>query len=95
MEPQSNGVAKRTIRLIEDDVRTLESAFEERIEARLTSTHPLMKWLVEHAASLRNRYSTTQTGETPYEKHHGQKAHDKAIEFGERVFELIQETQPS
>ena len=48
-----------------------------------------MKWLVEHAATLRNRYSTTQTGETPYELHHGQKAHDRAIEFGEGVFYLI------
>ena len=65
-ESQSNGEAERTIRLVEDDVQTLTSAFEERTEARLTSTHPLMKWLVEHAASLRNRYSTTQTGETPY-----------------------------
>ena len=88
-ESQSNGMAERTIQLIEDDVRTLKSAFEERIEARLTSTHPLMKWLVEHAASLRNRYSTTQTGETPYERQHGQKASDKAIEFGERVFYFI------
>ena len=35
-ESQSNGVAKRTIQLIEDDVRTLKSAFKERIEARLT-----------------------------------------------------------
>ena len=48
-----------------------------------------MKLMVEHAASLRNRYSTTQTGKTPYEKHHGQKAHDKAIEFWERVFYFI------
>ena len=66
-ESQRDGVAERTILLVEDDVRTLKSAFEERIEARLTSTHPLMKWLVEHAAILRNRYSTTQTGKTPYE----------------------------
>ena len=43
-------MAERTIQLLEDDVRTLKTAFEERIEARLTSTHPLMKWLVEHAA---------------------------------------------
>ena len=89
---QSNGVAEQTIQLIEDEVRTLKSAFEERIEARLTSTHPLMKRLVEHAASLRNRYSTTQTGETPYERHHGQKAHDKAIEFGERERERERES---
>ena len=65
---------------------TLKSAFGKRIEARLTSTHPLMKWLVEHAASLGNKYSTTQTDETPYGKHRGHKAHDKTIELGERVF---------
>ena len=88
-ESHSNGMAERTIQLTEDDARTLKSAFEERIEARLTSTHPLMKWLVEHAASLRNRYSTTQTGETPYKKRHEQKALDKAIEFAERVFYFI------
>ena len=66
-----------------------EVCVSKRIGARLTSNHPLMKWLVEHAASLRNRYSTTQTGETPYERHHGQKAHDKAIEFGDSAFDLI------
>ena len=39
-ESQSNGVAERTIQVIEDDVYTLKSAFEERIETRLASTHP-------------------------------------------------------
>ena len=48
-----------------------------------------MGWLVEHAANLRNRSSTTQTGETRYEKHHGQKEHDKAIEFWETAFYFI------
>ena len=36
---QSNGLAERTIQLVEDGVRTSKSAFEERIEARLTSAH--------------------------------------------------------
>ena len=64
-ESQSNAVAEGTIQLIEDDVRTSKSAFEERVGARLTSTHLLVNWLVKHAATLRNGYSTTQTGETP------------------------------
>ena len=62
-------------------MRNSKSAFEERIEARMTSTHQITKWRVEHAANIQNQYSTTQTGETPYERHHEQKAHDKAIEF--------------
>ena len=78
-------MAERTFQVIEDDARTLKSASKERIEAQLTSTHPLMKWLAEHAAGLRNRYSTTQTGETPNEKHHGHRAHNKAIERWERA----------
>ena len=82
-------MAERTIQLIEDDVRTLKSAFEKLIKARPTSTHPLTKWLVEHAASLRNGYSTTQTGETPHEKHYVQKRMPRPLKVGEKVFYLI------
>ena len=48
----------------------MKSAFEKRTEAWLTPTHPLMSWLVENDANLRNGYSTTQPCEKPYKKHH-------------------------
>ena len=88
-ESQSNGIAERTVQSFEDDLRTLKSAFEERIGARLASTHPVLKWLVEHAASLRTRFAVTKNGITAYEHLHGRKANEKIIEFGERVFYFV------
>lgn len=88
-ESQSNGIAERTVQAFEDDLRTLKSAFEERIGARLISTHPVLKWLVEHAASLRTRFAVTKNRVTAYEHLHGRKANDKIIEFGERVFYFV------
>ena len=88
-ESQSNGTAERAVQAFEDDLRTLKSAFEERIGERLGTAHPVLQWLVEHAASLRNRFHVGKSGLTPYEYLHGRKANGNIIEFGERVFYYV------
>ena len=51
-ESQSNGKAEDAVQRIEDLVRTYKAALESRIKTQVTVTHPVMKWMVEHAAAL-------------------------------------------
>ena len=64
-ESASNGKAELTFRMIEDRVRTLTSALEARINARVSAQHPAMRWLVRHAALILNRFSVNPDGQTP------------------------------
>ena len=85
-ESASNGRAERTIQAVEDLLRTLKSALETRLKAKLESGHPVMRWLVEHVASILNRYSVNKDGQTPYFCQHGKRPTDRLVEFGEKVF---------
>ena len=48
--------------------------------------HPIMQWLVEHDASVMNRYVVENNGLTAYQRLHGRRATSRAVEFGETVF---------
>ena len=85
-ESASNGRAERAIQAIEDKHRTLKIALESRIATRIPSTHPVLKWLVEHSATVLNRCRVNENGKTPYEEVHGQRSTQKVVEFGEQVF---------
>ena len=82
----SNGRAERAVQTIEDQLRTLKSALEARIDTRVPSTHPVLRWLVEHAASLINRSKVHGDGQTSYQALHGKRSSEKVVEFGEQVF---------
>ena len=73
-ESASNGRAERAVQVVEDLLRTLKSALETRIKCRVPSQHPVLKWLIEHTASILNRYCTNSDGQTPYEALHGKKS---------------------
>ena len=88
-ESQSNGKSERGVQLVEDLIRTLKSAFEARLGMRLGSTHPVMYWLVEYASVLLSKYSVGNDGCTAYQKLHGKRAHEKLVEFGEKVLYFI------
>lgn len=85
-ESASNGRAERAVQIVEDLLRTLKSALESRIGARLPVKHPVMRWLIEHTASLLNRFKVMPNGMTPYQALHGKRHDLKIVEFGEQVF---------
>ena len=66
-ESASNGKAERTVQAVEDMVRTLKSALESRIKSRIGTGTAIMKWLVEHVATIMNRYAVNQDGQTPFD----------------------------
>ena len=85
-ESQSNGKSERTVQMVKGQIRTVKLALEYRIGARIPCEHPLMHWLVIHSADILNKYTVNRSGFSPYEETHGQKAPERRVELGERVF---------
>ena len=81
----SNGIVERAIRSVQQQVRVMRSAVEERTGAKLTPRHPIMTWMVENANYLLNRYEVGHDGKTAYERCKGKVAKVLGIEFGEAV----------
>ena len=63
-ESQSNGKAERAIQSVEDLARTLKTSLEARLGCRIPMAHPVMNWLVEHAALLLTKYQLDKEGRT-------------------------------
>ena len=87
-ESQSNGLAERAIRSIEDQVRVLKAALEARLSARIPSSHPMMSWIVHHAAFLLNKYHLKPNGRTAYGELHGRETIDRIAELG-RIGDVV------
>ena len=49
-ESRSNGIAEREVQQVEDNLRTMKSAYEACVNARVPMNHPVMTWMIEHAA---------------------------------------------
>ena len=71
-ESQSNGKAEAAVKALEDQVRVMKAALESRVSARIPSMHPVMRWMVEYAATILNKYHIQSTGRTAYHDLHWQ-----------------------
>ena len=85
-ESQSNGAAERAVQLVEDQVRTLKLALEHQIGVKVPMEHPIMMWLIEHAAmTLTNFHPGSDDNLTGYERLHGHAYNARMPEFGESI----------
>ena len=66
-ESQSNGTSKRTVQMVEDQIRTMRLSLEAGIGARIPCEHPLMHWLVIHSAHILNKDAVNWSGFNSYE----------------------------
>ena len=85
-DSKSNGVAERAVQSIEGMTRTFKFALEKRLGIQIPSAHPVMGWLIEHAAETLNRYHVGQDGRTPYERVKGKAYKGEMVEFAQKVF---------
>ena len=92
-ESQSNGRAERAVQDLVNHVRVLKLALEANIKARLPSEHPIMAWLVEHAAYLLNRCVLGTDGRTAWGRLHGKEATERICQFGEKVLWYVPKKQ--
>ena len=81
----SNGVVERAIRSVEQQVRVMKDALEQRTGLKFTPRHPAMTWITEYASHLLNRFEVGHDGKTAYERCKGKKAKTLGIEFGEAI----------
>jgi len=88
-ESASNGMAEKTVQMFEDQLRTLKAALEAHMGTRLPVDHAVMKWLIQHVASIHNRQTTNSDGQTPYEVRHGRRSRGRTAEFGERLLYYV------
>ena len=89
----SNGKAENAVQRLEDMVRTYTAALEIHIGYRIPSKHPVIGWIVEHAACTYNRHVCNSDGITSYEAMHDQRAKGKLVEFGEQTFYYAHKSQ--
>ena len=67
----SNGVVERAIQEVEKLVRVLKLALGHRVSGKISVNHPILAWLVQHAAVLLNKLSVGRDGRTSYERLRG------------------------
>ena len=84
-ESSSNGLIERFVQSIEGQLRTLKSALETRIGARIPNTHPVLAWAIEYSAVLVSKYHVGEDNRTGYSRLHGQECSEALAEFGELV----------
>ena len=63
----------------------MHAALQGRLKMLIPMRRPIMHWLMEHVASVMNRYAVGNAGFTAYQRLHGRRANSKAVEFGEKV----------
>ena len=84
-DSRSNGAAERAVQALGEQVRVLRKALESRIGYRLAGSHPVMAWLIEHAADVLSMFQVGEDGKTGYERLMGKKYDKELAEFGEKV----------
>ena len=82
-EHACNGHVESAIRRIAAQIRCLKDVVEHRYKTKLSIRHPLMAWMVSHAAHLIGRFSVGKDGRTPFELARGKPYRRKLIPFGE------------
>ena len=69
-------------------IRTLKSSTESNLRVEIGPSHPLLPWIIEHAAQLKNRYMVGADGRTPTERLRGRGVQSPVYELGEKVLFL-------
>ena len=88
-ESASNGLAERSVGVLEDQVRVLLIALQAHVKVPLSTTQPVVAWLVEHAAYLLNKYQVGRDDKTAFGRLHGKETKERLCEFGEKVLWFV------
>ena len=83
-DPQSNGAAEAAVKLLKGTLRALQLGLEKQIGAKIPPTHPVMTWMVRHAAYVRNVCIRGSDRLRPYQRTKGRTTSGpRLIGFGE------------
>eukprot|EP00974_Lingulodinium_polyedra_P005946 563189-Lingulodinium_polyedra.AAC.1 len=82
---QSMGGIERANQELAGEIRALKTGLERHV-GRLAISHPVMPWLVRHAAWVVTRFLVKASGRTPYELVKQRKYNGQIVCFGETVW---------
>ena len=84
-DSQSNGSSERGNQSLGGQLRVMHSALSRNLGSKIALEHPIVSWIVEHAAYLITHYQVGRCGRTPYERLKGKKTSREICEFGESI----------
>ena len=93
-DPMANGNAELGVKLVKGQFRCLRSDLEEKIGFRIPVRHPLVAWLVRHAANLVTWCSKGHDGQTAYQRVRQRQFTTKLLGFGESCSFRIRAHEP-
>jgi hypothetical protein len=70
------------VQSVEQVLRVMKSALDERTGVKIDIKHPINTWLCEFAGYMMNRMEVASDGKTPNERIKGKKAVALGLEFG-------------
>ena len=82
-DSQANGAIEVGVQIVRGMVRTWHTSLEERLGYRIPPNHPLMCWLVEHAAHSLTTRVKGRDGQTAYQRVRGKPWNQRLLGFGE------------
>ena len=88
-DKNANGAAERAVQAAEGQARTLKLELERRIGGRIPAQHPIVAWLVRHAADVVTKYEVKDHGKTAYEYVPGRPYRGEVADLGRQVLYRI------
>ena len=82
-EKQSNHLAEGSVNIVRGLIRTLKSSTKSNLRTEIGPSHPLIAWIMEHAALLKNMYMVGADGRIPTERLRGRGDQRPVCELGE------------
>ncbi len=67
-------------------VRVMKGCLEESVKSKIDPGHPIVKWLIEYAATVISRYRVGSDGRTAYERVRGKQCTKTVTTFGEKTY---------
>ena len=84
-DSNSNATIEVAVQEVENMVRTLRSSLETRVKSKIALSHPVVTWLIRHAAANITRFKIRSNGKTAFQLMKGFKGIMPIGEFGECV----------
>ena len=95
-DPKANGAVEAAVKSVKGLCRTMLYGLQLRIARKIPPTHPIIAWMVTHAAAVLRWRNKGRDGRTPYERTRGRPFTTRLVEFGEFVkFKVRNNGEPS
>ena len=84
-DSQSNGAVEIAVRNLRGRLRTMRLCLEKRLGKRIPQRHPVMAWMVPHAASITRLRVRGPDGKTPFERIRMRPWRNELVGFAEKL----------